>query len=216
MPEARREDAGVRGPPYQRKVSPALVHLTEHAWAEPAGPALVGALTLGGSGAEARPDHHYGGPHREQHPAPWAFALLVVPVVALRWRRTHPLVVFAVAVAAVAGWPAGGQVCGAAFVVVLVALTTSEVARVMLVLLAAGGTALIWLVEGVLGPWGWWGGRSSACGPKWRQLGRSALRSPRAGSGGRASRATGSSAPRRGARGRAATTGRLGTAAGPA
>jgi signal transduction histidine kinase len=123
--------------------------------------ALVGALTLAGSVAEAFPGHHYAGLHLEQHPSPWAFALLVVPVVALWWRRDHPVVVFAVAVAAVAGWAASGQVYGAALVVVLVALyalATSEVSRVMLALLALAGTALIWLAGGLRGPWGWWGG----------------------------------------------------------
>ena len=123
--------------------------------------AFVGALVLAGSIAEAYPGHHYAGLDLEHHPSPWAFALVLVPVVALFWRRSHPLVVFAIAVAAVAGWAATGQVYGAALVVVLVALyalATSEVSRFTLAGLAVGGTALIWLVGGLLGPWGWWGG----------------------------------------------------------
>lgn len=123
--------------------------------------AFVGALVLAGSIAEAYPGHHYAGLELEHHPSPWAFALVLVPVVALFWRRSHPLVVFAIAVAAVAGWAATGQVYGAALVVVLVALyavATSEVSRFTLAGLAVGGTALIWLVGGLLGPWGWWGG----------------------------------------------------------
>jgi len=140
---------------------PAVQRLTDHRWAEPAGVALVGALVLAGSIAEAYPGHHYAGLELRHHPSPWAFALVVLPVVALWWRRSRPVVVFAVAVAAVAGWAGSGQVYGAALVVVLVALyalATSEVPRVALVVLAVGGTALIWLVGGLFGPWGWWGG----------------------------------------------------------
>ncbi len=142
-------------------VHPALARLADRRLAEPAGVALVGALALAGSIAEAYPAHHYAGLHLEGHPAPWAFALVVVPALALWWRRTHPLTVFAIAVAAVAGWAGTGQVYGAALVVVLVALyalAVSDVARIRLAALAVGGTLLIWLVGGVFGPWGWLGG----------------------------------------------------------
>ena len=123
--------------------------------------ALVGALALAGSIAEAYPGHHYAGLHLEHHPSPWAFALVAVPALALWWRRTHPLLVFAAAVVSVTGWAATGQVYGAALVVVLVALyalAVSDVGRVSLTALAVGGTLLMWLVGGLLGPWGWWGG----------------------------------------------------------
>lgn len=71
------------------------------------------------------------------------------------------MAIYLAAVAGVAGWAALGQVYGAALVVVVVALYSLAVAplsRIALVVLGAGGTFTIWLVGGVLGPWGWWGG----------------------------------------------------------
>jgi signal transduction histidine kinase len=69
--------------------------------------------------------------------------------------------VYLAAVAGVAGWAAIGQVYGAGLVVVLVALYSLAVARsgrVALAALGVGGAFTIWLIGGLRGPWGWWGG----------------------------------------------------------
>lgn len=130
-------------------------------WAEPIGVALVVALVVAGSVAEAFPAHRYAGLHLQSHPAPAAFVLLAVPAALLLWRRRHPVGVYVTAIAGVAGWAALGQVYGAALVMVLVALYSLAVARsgrIVLVALGGGGALTIWLSGGLLGPWGWWGG----------------------------------------------------------
>ncbi len=139
----------------------AVIRLATGRWSEPAGVTLVLVLAVVGSVVEAYPAHHYGGLHLGTHPNPAAFALVALPAVLLWWRRSHPVAIYLAAVAGVAGWAALGQVYGAALVVVVVALYSLAVAplsRIALVVLGAGGTFTIWLVGGVLGPWGWWGG----------------------------------------------------------
>ncbi len=139
----------------------AVARVVNGRWAEPGGVALVVALVVAGSIAEAYPAHRYAGLHLHSHPNPAAFALLVVPAALLLWRRSHPVAVYVAAVLGVAGWAALGQVYGAALVMVLVALYSLAVARsgrVVLVALGGGGALTIWVAGGVWGPWGWWGG----------------------------------------------------------
>lgn len=139
----------------------AAARLLSHRWTEPAGVAVVAALVLVGSVAEAYPMHRYGGLHLRAHPAPAAFAMLAVPALLLFWRRSHPVAVYLASVAGVVGWAASGQVYGAALVMVLVALFSLAVSRprwVVLALLGVVGTLSIWLTGGLRGPWGWWGG----------------------------------------------------------
>lgn len=139
----------------------AVMRLSKGRWSEPGGVTLVLALSLAGSVAEAFPAHHYGGLHLRVHPNPAAFALVAVPAILLWWRRSHPEVVYLVSVAAVSTWAALGQVYGASLVVVLVALysvAVSSTNRIALIALGVGGTFTIWLVGGILGPWGWLGG----------------------------------------------------------
>jgi hypothetical protein len=128
---------------------------------EAVGVAVVLALAVVGSVVEAYPVHHYAGLHLRSHPVPEAFALIAIPGLLLWWRRSHPVAVYVAAVAGVAGWAAIGQVYGAGLVVVLVAVYSLAVARTgrgVLVALGIGGAATIWLVGGLRGPWGWWGG----------------------------------------------------------
>lgn len=130
-------------------------------WADPAGVAVVVALVIAGSVAEAYPAHRYAGLHLGLHPNPAAFVLLVLPAIALLWRRSHPVAVYVAAVAGAVGWASLGQVYGAALVTVLVALFSLAVARpgwVGLIALGVGGALAIWLAGGLQGPWGWWGG----------------------------------------------------------
>lgn len=139
----------------------AVMRLSTGRWSEPGGVALVLALSLAGSVAEAFPAHHYGGLHLRVHPDPAAFALVSVPAVLLWWRRSHPELVYLVSVAAISMWAALGQVYGASLVIVLVALysvAVSPARRFTLIALGVGGTFTIWLVGGILGPWGWLGG----------------------------------------------------------
>jgi signal transduction histidine kinase len=138
-----------------------VLALVSGRWSEPVGVAVVFALSLAGSIAEAYPSHRYGGLHLRTHPDPVAFALVALPAVLLLGRRTHPVAVYLAAVAGSAAWAALGQVYGASLVVVLVALfwlAIGPLNRTALVALGAGGTFTIWLVGGLLGPWGWWGG----------------------------------------------------------
>jgi signal transduction histidine kinase len=139
----------------------AVLRFAKGRWSEPAGVALVLALSVVGSVVEAYPAHHYAGLHLRTHPDPAEFAIVGVPAVLLWWRRSHPVTVYLAAVAGVAGWAALGQVYGASLVVVLVALYSLAVAtpsRILVASLGAGGALTIWLVGGLLGPWGWLGG----------------------------------------------------------
>lgn len=142
-------------------MSAAVLRFAKGRWSEPAGVALVLALSVVGSVVEAYPAHHYAGLHLRSHPYPAEFAIVAVPAVLLWWRRSHPVAVYLAAVAGVSGWAALGQVYGASLVVVLVALYSLAVSpsrRVFVVALGAGGALSIWLVGGLLGPWGWLGG----------------------------------------------------------
>jgi len=139
----------------------AVLRLTKQRWSELVGVAAVLALAVAGSAAEAYPAHHYAGLHLRSQPGPAAFVLLAAPAVFLWWRRSHPVAVYVAAVAGVAAWAAIGQVYGAGLVVVLVALYSLAAAgsgRVALAALGVGGAFTIWLVGGLRGPWGWWGG----------------------------------------------------------
>lgn len=150
-----------RGRPTLYPMRSAVLRLVRGRWSEAAGVALVFGLAVVGSVLEAYPSHHYAGLHLRAHVNAAAFALVAVPAVLLCWRRSHPVAVYLGAVAGVAGWAAMGEVYGASLVVVLVALywvAVSGSSRVALATLGVGGALTIWLVGGLLGPWGWWGG----------------------------------------------------------
>lgn len=134
---------------------------TKSRWAEPLGVAVVFAMVVSGSAAEAYPGHVYAGLHLRSHPPVSAFAVLAIPAVSLLWRRSHPLVVYAATVGGAATWALIGQVYGAALVMVLVAFFTLCVerpGRLAPLALGCAGALTIWGAGGVAGTWGWWGG----------------------------------------------------------
>ena len=137
-------------------------------WWGAAGVALVTVLAVVGAYVEANPAHRYGGLHLTSHPPLAAYLLLAVPAVALIWRNSRPVEVFALAVAGAVGWAALGQIDGAALVPVLVALYWVALSRPRRIAVAAGltGAAAIFLTEGLLGPFGWLGGPNATMWPE--------------------------------------------------
>ena len=137
-------------------------------WRSAAGVALVAALTLIGCYAEAHPVHYYGGLHLARHPPLAAYLVVLLPALALGWRDRAPVAVFALTVAGDAGWAWLGQLDGAALVPVIVALYWVALTRPRWVTLAAGlgGAAIIFVTEGVLGPFGWFGGPNATMWPE--------------------------------------------------
>jgi signal transduction histidine kinase len=137
-------------------------------WRGAAGIALVVLLTVIGCYAEANPVHSYGGLHLVSHPPPAAYLLVALPALALAGRDRAPVAVFAVGVAAAVAWAAFGQIDGAALVPVLVALFWVALTRPRQVALAAGlaGATAIFVAEGTLGPFGWFGGPNATMWPE--------------------------------------------------
>ena len=133
---------------------------TSPRWRSAAGIALVLLLTVIGCYVEANPVHTYGGLHLTTHPPLAAYLLVALPALALAWRNRAPVMVFAVAVATDAAWAAAGQIDGAALVPVIVALFWLALTRQRQVALVAGlaGATAIFVTEGTLGPFGWFGG----------------------------------------------------------
>jgi signal transduction histidine kinase len=137
-------------------------------WWSAAGVALVTVLAVVGAYVEANPAHRYGGLHLTSHPPLAAYLLLAVPAVALIWRNSRPVGVFALAVAGAVGWAALGQIDGAALVPVIVALYWVALARPRRIAVAAGlaGAVAIFVTEGLLGPFGWLGGPNATMWPE--------------------------------------------------
>jgi signal transduction histidine kinase len=137
-------------------------------WWSAAGIALVLALTVIGCYVEANPVHSYGGLHLARHPPAVAYLIVALAALALIWRDRTPVAVFALAVAANVAWAALGQIDGAALVPVIVALYWVALTRPRGVVLAAGltGAAAIFVAEGVLGPFGWFGGPNATMWPE--------------------------------------------------
>src|SRR5580692_7431922 len=129
-------------------------------WPGAAGVALVTALAVAGAYVEANPVHRYGGLHLAGHPPLPAYLLLAVPSVALVWRNNRPVEVLGLAVAGAVGWAALGQIDGAALVPVIVGVYWVALTRPRRIAVAAGlaGAAAIFVAEGLLGPFGWFGG----------------------------------------------------------
>jgi signal transduction histidine kinase len=137
-------------------------------WLGAGGVALVAALAVSGGYAEANPGHRYGGLHLASHPPLAAYLLLAVPAIALIWRNSRPVEVFSLAVGGAAGWAALGQIDGAALVPVIVGLYWVALTRGRRVAVAAGlaGAAVIFVTEGLLGPFGWLGGPNATMWPE--------------------------------------------------
>ncbi len=129
-------------------------------WLGAAGVALVTALAVVGAYVEANPVHRYGGLHLTSHPPLAAYLLLAVPSVALIWRNSRPVEVLALAAAGAAGWAALGQIDGAALVPVIIGVYWVALTCPRRVAVAAGlaGAVAIFVTEGLLGPFGWFGG----------------------------------------------------------
>jgi hypothetical protein len=129
-------------------------------WLGAGGVALVTALAVAGAYVEANPVHRYGGLHLTSHPPLAAYLLLAVPAVALIWRDSRPVEVLGLAVAGAVGWAALGQIDGAALVPVIVGVYWVALTRSRRVAVAAGlaEAAAIFVTEGLLGPFGWFGG----------------------------------------------------------
>jgi signal transduction histidine kinase len=137
-------------------------------WLNAAGVALVTALTVVGAYVEANPVHHYGGLHLTSHPPLAAYLLLAVPAVALIWRNSHPVGVLGLTVAGAVGWAALGQIDGAALVPVIVAVYWVALTRAWRVAVATGlaGAVAIFVTEGLLGPFSWFGGPNATMWPE--------------------------------------------------
>ena len=137
-------------------------------WLGAAGVALVTVLAVVGGYVEANPVHRYGGLHLTSHPPLAAYLLLAVPALALIWRNSHPVGVFGLAVACAVGWAALGQIDGAALVPVIVGVYWVALTRAWRIAVAAGlaGAAAIFVTEGLLGPFGWFGGPNATMWPE--------------------------------------------------
>ena len=137
-------------------------------WLGAAGVALVTALAVSGAYAEANPAHRYGGLHLVSHPPLAAYLLLALPSLALIYRNSRPVGVFGLTVGGAAGWAALGQIDGAALVPVIVGLYWVALTRAWRVAVAAGlaGAAVIFVTEGLLGPFGWFGGPNATMWPE--------------------------------------------------
>ena len=137
-------------------------------WRGAAGVALVLVLTVVGAYVEANPAHHYGGLHLTSHPPLAAYLVLALPAVALIWRNSRPVEVLGLAVAGAAGWAALGQIDGAGLVPVIVGVYWIALTRPRRIAIAAGlaGAAAIFVAEGLLGPFGWFGGPNATMWPE--------------------------------------------------
>jgi signal transduction histidine kinase len=137
-------------------------------WRGAAGVALATALAVVGAYTEANPTHRYGGLHLASRPPLAAYLLLAVPALALIWRNSHPMQVFGLAVGGATGWAALGQIDGAALVPVIVSVYWVALTRPRYIAAAAGlaGAAAIFLTEGLLGPFGWFGGPNATMWPE--------------------------------------------------
>jgi signal transduction histidine kinase len=137
-------------------------------WRTVAGVALVTALAVIGAYVEANPAHRYGGLHLARHPPLAAYLLLAMPAVALLWRDSRPVEVLGLAVGGAVGWAALGQIDGAALVPVIVSLYWVALTRPRRTAVAAGlaGAAAIFTTEGLLGPFGWFGGPNATMWPE--------------------------------------------------
>jgi hypothetical protein len=144
-------------------------------WLDAAGVALVTGLAVAGAYVEANPVHRYGGLHLASHPPLAAYLLLAVPSVALIWRNSRPVEVLGLAVGGAVGWAALGQIDGAALVPVIVGVYWVALTRARRIAVAAGlaGAAAIFVTEGLLGPFGWFGGPNATMWPRsartWRR-----------------------------------------------
>ena len=137
-------------------------------WLGAAGVALVTALAVAGAYVEANPVHRYGGLHLTSHPPLAAYLLLAVPAVALIWRNSRPVEVLGLAVGGAVGWAALGQIDGAALVPVIVGVYWVALTRTWRIAVAAGlaGAVAIFVTEGLLGPFGWFGGPNATMWPE--------------------------------------------------
>ena len=137
-------------------------------WLDALGVALVAVLAVVGAYVEANPAHRYGGLHLTSHPPLAAYLLLAVPAVALIWRNSRPVEVLGLAVAGAAGWAALGQIDGAALVPVIVGVYWVALTRPWRIAVAAGlaGAVAIFVTEGLLGPFGWFGGPNATMWPE--------------------------------------------------
>jgi signal transduction histidine kinase len=137
-------------------------------WLGAGGVAVVTALTVAGAYVEANPVHRYGGLHLTGHPPLIAYMLLAVAALALIWRGSRPVEVFGLTVAGAVGWAALGQIDGAALVPVIVGLYWVALTRTWRIAVAAGlaGAAAIFVTEGLLGPFGWFGGPNATMWPE--------------------------------------------------
>jgi signal transduction histidine kinase len=138
------------------------------AWLHAAGIAVVAALTVVGAYVEANPAHHYGGLHLTSHPPLAAYPLLAVPALALIWRNSRPVEVLGLAVVGAVGWAALGQIDGAGLVPVIVGVYWVALTRAWRIAVAVGlaGAAAIFVTEGLLGPFGWFGGPNATMWPE--------------------------------------------------
>jgi len=137
-------------------------------WLGAAGVALVTALTVAGAYVEANPVHRYGGLHLTGHPPLPAYLLVAVPALALIRRDSRPVEVFGLAVAGAVAWAALGQIDGAALVPVIVGVYWVALTRSWRIAVAAGlaGAAAVFVTEGLLGPFGWFGGPNATMWPE--------------------------------------------------
>jgi signal transduction histidine kinase len=137
-------------------------------WLNAGGVALVTVLAVVGAYVEANPVHRYAGLHLTSHPPLAAYVLLAVPAIALIWRNSRPVEVLGLAVGGAVGWAALGQIDGAALVPVIVGVYWVAMTRAWVIAVAAGlaAAAAIFVTEGLVGPFGWFGGPNATMWPE--------------------------------------------------
>ena len=91
-----------------------------------------------------------------------------MPSLALIWRDSRPVEVLGLAAGGAVGWAALGQIDGAALVPVIVGVYWVALTRARRMAIAAGlGSATaIFVTEGLLGPFGWFGGPNVTMWPE--------------------------------------------------
>ncbi|MGC8480903.1 MAG: sensor histidine kinase [Acidimicrobiales bacterium] len=129
-------------------------------WSFPLGVGIVALLTVIGAYVESYPRHHYAGLHLTFHPPLVAFAIPLLGALSLGLMRTRTEVVFFATVLAALSWAALGQLSGAILVPLLVSLFWFAQHHSLRIVAwsSFAGAAALWVVNGAMGPFGWFGG----------------------------------------------------------
>ncbi len=129
-------------------------------WLVPAGTTFAALLTVLGAYFEAYPQHHYAGLHLASHLPVIALLLPLMGALGLTLVQRSATGALAIAALACMAWSLLGQLNGATLVPVLVALfwLSRETPWRQALALALPSAILLWVVNGLFGPFGWIGG----------------------------------------------------------